>query len=603
MVLDLNDVVPFFTWLGGGLLTWLIVVSCTAVVVTLFAWFFAALRYGPLKAARVTGRVLWETGVDLTHTSPRRVLALARLAIQESLRRRIVVVFAVFILLLLFAGWFLDPGSSDPARLYLGFVLTATSYLVLLLALFLSALSLPADIKNRTLHTIVTKPVRTSEVVLGRIVGFAAVITVLLAVMGAVSYVFVERGLAHTHPVKIGDLRSVEGAGGRSSLQGRTGLAHNHRHKVFIDSTGAARVEMEQGHTHSLIVPKAAADGHDKDAALATGPAEGMLLARVPVYGKLSFLDRTGKPAEKGVNVGDEWTYRSFIEGGSLAAAVWKFENISKEQFPDGLPVEMSIEVFRTYKGNIEKGVLGTLWVRNPKTGKKAEVRLFESKEFATDVQKIPSQFRSPKGEMVDLFKDMVADGHVEIRLQCAEPAQYFGVAQGDLYLRAKNASFAWNFAKGYIGIWLQTLVVISLGVLFSTFLSGPVALLATLGTLIGGFFSEFMFKLATGQTYGGGPFESIIRILTQQNVTSEAEPGLRTTVAQTLDRAAEFGLWLLSHVLPDFGKFSFPEFVASGYNIPGDTVLTYAVRTFGFVLPVFVAAYLCLKNREIAQQ
>ena len=46
-----------------------------------------------------------------------------------------VVVFGVFILILLFAGWFLDPGSPDPARLYLVFVLTATSYLVLLLAL------------------------------------------------------------------------------------------------------------------------------------------------------------------------------------------------------------------------------------------------------------------------------------------------------------------------------------------------------------------------------------------------------------------------------------------------------------------------------------
>ena len=82
-------------------------------------------------------------------------------------------VFAVFILILLFAGWFLDPGSLDPARLYLGFVLTTTSYLVLLLVLFFSAFSLPADIKNRTLHTVVTKPVRASEIVLGRILGFA----------------------------------------------------------------------------------------------------------------------------------------------------------------------------------------------------------------------------------------------------------------------------------------------------------------------------------------------------------------------------------------------------------------------------------------------
>ncbi len=141
----------------------------------------------------------------------------------------------------------------------------------------------------------------------------------------------------------------------------------------------------------------------------------------------------------------------------------------------------------------------------------------------------------------------MVSDGQVEVWLQCAEPSQYLGANQADLYLRATDASFALNFVKGYLGIWLQTVLVIALGVMFSTFLSGPVAMLATLGTLVGGFFNDFMYRLATGQTYGGGPFESIIRIWTQQNVTSEAEPGLRTTVAQTLDQVAEAGLRVLA--------------------------------------------------------
>ncbi len=146
-------------------------------------------------------------------------------------------VFAVFILLLLFAGWFLDPGSEDPARLYLSFVLTATSYLVLLLALILSSLSLPADIRNRTLHTVVTKPVRASEVVLGRIVGFTAVGTLLLAVMGAISYGFVVRGLAHTHQLNADDLQPAEAAaaGQPAVLRGYTSRDNGHRHKVTVE--------------------------------------------------------------------------------------------------------------------------------------------------------------------------------------------------------------------------------------------------------------------------------------------------------------------------------------------------------------------------------
>ena len=54
--------------------------------------------------------------------------------------------------------------------------------------------------------------------------------------------------------------------------------------------------------------------------------------------------------------------------------------------------------------------------------------------------------------------------------------------------------------------------------------------------------------------------------------------------------------------ILPDFGRFNFSEYVASGFNIPGDTALIYTCRAFAFLLPVFVVGYLCLKNREVAR-
>ena len=598
MVVDLNDIVPFFQWLPGGLLQWLLVVVSITVLVTLFAWLVAALRHGPAAATRITAKVLREAVLDLIHISPRRVWALAGLSIQESIRRRVVVVFAVFILILSFAGWFLDPGSINPARLYLSFVLTATSYLVLLLSLLLSSLSLPKDIKDRTLHTVVTKPVRASEIVLGRIVGFAAVGTLLLVAMGAVCYVFVQRGLAHTHELT---LPPVEGAvaGQPAELRGRTSRVHHHRHKVLIDREGHGHVEMEQGHWHDLTVEN---DGDN--ATYRLGSAEGMFLARMPVYGKLSFRDRAGQPAEKGISVGDEWTYRSYIEGGTLAAAVWTFDGVNEDAFPNGLPVEMTLGVFRTLKGDVEKRVLGSLAVRNPKNkgNPPVEVRVFESNQYLTDVQVIPRELETPEGKKLDLFRDLADDGKVEVWLRCVDRQQYFGAAQGDMYLRARDGYFLLNFAKGYFGIWLQMLLVIAMGVTFSTFLSGPVAMLATLGALVGGFFNDFMFRLATGQTYGGGPAESIIRLLTQENVTSEMEPGLRTTVAKTLDQPLEFGLRLIAAMLPDFGRFSFADYVAYGFNVSGDTVLTFACRAFAFVLPVFVAGYLCLKTREVGK-
>jgi ABC-type transport system involved in multi-copper enzyme maturation permease subunit len=601
MVIDPKEIIPFLDWLPGALLGWLAVVGVAAAGTTVFGWLLAAIKRGPVSATRITGQVLYNAVRDVIGISPRRVFALARLAVQESIRRRVVVVFAVFILILLFAGWFLDRESIDPARLYLDFVLTATAYLVLLLALFLSSMSLPADFKSHTIYTIVTKPVRASEVVLGRIVGFTAITTFLLIVMGAISYVFVERGLAHTHQLTAADLQPIEGApaGQPAGQQGLTSMSmdHSHRHKVVINPSGTGRVEMEQRHTHSLTLQQGKGE-----TTYELGPAEGMLVARVPVYGKLKFMDRAGQPVERGINTGDEWTYRSYIDGGTLAAAIWTFDGVTEERFPHGLPVEMTIEIFRTHKGKIERGVLGSLTVVNPTTRQKSALPIFEGKEFVVDEHLVPRELEGRNGKKLDLFKDLVSDGKVEIWLRCEEPNQNFGVAQADMYLRAGNAPFAWNFAKGYLGIWLQLVVVISIGVLFSTFLSGPVAMIATLGVLVGGLFNDFMLRLATQQTYGGGPFESLYRLLTQENMTAELPPGLPTSVVKTLDQPAQFGLWLMAHILPDFGRFSFSEYVASGFNIPGDTILTYTCRAFAFVLPVFVAAYLCLKNREVAR-
>ena len=84
---------------------------------------------------------------ELFRTSPRRVWAIARLAIKESIRRRVIVALVVYVVILLFASWFLQTDYREPGKLFFSFVLTATTYLVLLIALLLSAFSLPNDFK------------------------------------------------------------------------------------------------------------------------------------------------------------------------------------------------------------------------------------------------------------------------------------------------------------------------------------------------------------------------------------------------------------------------------------------------------------------------
>ena len=125
--------------------------------------------------------------------------------------------------------------------------------------------------------------------------------------------------------------------------------------------------------------------------------------------------------------------------------------------------------------------------------------------------------------------------------LQCLEPAQYYGVAQADFYLRSGNGSFALNYAKSCLGIWFAMLLVAAIGVMFSTFLAGPVALLATLSVVLIGQFRSFIEGLfdaqVTGNSFdmpGGGPIESLYRIVTQASIIVELDQTPFVTAMKT---------------------------------------------------------------------
>jgi ABC-type transport system involved in multi-copper enzyme maturation permease subunit len=489
----------------------------------------------------------------------------------------------------------------------------------LILALFMGSFSLPADIKNRTITTIVTKPVRSSEIVLGRILGFTLIGTVLLAVMGIASYLFVVRSLSHTHKFTAEDLTVAGGVvkeDTRAGVIGRTKLAQNHRHDVILNDNGEMETDVKHGHKHHVTMTTGA-DGKQE---FTVGPHEDLLTARVPVRGKLRIIDRDGNFKEKGISVGKEWDYRGFIDGGTLAKAIWTFDGVDENSlFHDrpeeerGLPLEMTIRVFRTHKGNIEKGIQSLLWLENPDSHTASEPQIFPTKDAETNLRFFPRELRKKKAAEndppIDLFKDLVHNGQIEVHLQCVEAGQYLGMAPPDLYIRAGNASFELNFFKGYLSIWMQMVLVLAIGVMFSTFVSGPVAMVATLGCIVMGFFSETINTLFRSLMEnnrklmpGGGPVESFIRTITQKSITADYEDSTGIQIVYWIDKIALNIMKAFTNLLPDFNTFSNVNFVASGFDIPGDLVLQQLTKMVVFVFAAFLAGLVFLRMREVAQ-
>ena len=605
MVLE-HEILPYLQWLLygadgnlGALPRFFLIALAVALLGLLLGAVVSIGRHGLMRGGdRIYGVIA--TGFrELFSMSPRRVWALALLAMKEAWRRRIVVSLVLYLVILLFASWFLKTDNQEPAKLLLSFVLMATTYLVLGIALLLSAFSLPADFKSKTIYTVVTKPVRAGEIILGRILGFSIIGTLLLILMGGGSYIFVVRSLDHRHTV---DSRSLVNAKDRNGelmgYDGNTSIDAYHSHTLELDKQHQGQSSQTAGHHHSV---------EEQGAKIQVGEPAEYLRARVPEWGKLRYKDRKGVDKAVGISVGSEWTYRSFIDGGTLAAAIWTFggidESLDDHLEQEGLPLSLITRVFRTHKGVIGRPISGAIQLRNPQTGRKSGEIIFLAKDAQVDDKFIDRKLVDSEGQTIDLFDDLVSDdGQLEIWIQCLEHGQYFGYAQADCYLRLPDGSPLWNYVKAYISIWVQMVVVTSIGVAASALLSGPVAMLFTVSFIVLGFFREFFVWIADGPSYGGGPVESLVRLVTQRNVITKFDPGPTTTMIEMVDGVLRFFMQGLAQLLPDFSVLSTISFTAHGYDIPGDLVAQALTICLGYVVGLSVLGYFLLRTREIAR-
>ena len=100
----------------------------------------------------------------------------------------------------------------------------------------------------------------------------------------------------------------------------------------------------------------------------------------------------------------------------------------------------------------------------------------------------------------------------------------------------------------------------------------------------------------------GGGPFESFQRIITQDNMISELEPGMKTNVIKAMDEATSVMMRYFSAVVPDVADNDFVDRVACGFDVGRDLVARCLLCEAAYVLPVILLGYITLKQREVAQ-
>jgi len=566
-----ENLIPFA--FGEAIENWAIVIAVLAGISLVLTVIAQLLAGGPSRLKSAFGAI-GEAFVDVVRTSPRRVWALAILTFKEAARRRALLVFVIFGVLFMFAGWFLtstDLRADLQIRNYVSFVLTTISYLIIPLTLLLACWGIPEDIRRRSMHTVVTKPVRRSEIVLGRVMGLSGILTVVLLIMGGVGYVWVVRQIPASQ--------------------------------------------------------------------------QNELVSRVPIYGIVNFYNSRNEPVDKGVNVGDVWTYRSYVEGASKAHATFTLQGITPDVLvdPDGpgeadpvMQIESNFEAFRTFKGDMERGVLVQYTYVNPADPsiRVVDPNPFAIQEFQKNIHNVPTvltayDVETGEAKSYDLFKDIVAaDATVElpdhdnlevtntydlsnclqIEVSCLDRGQYLGVAQPDLFVRTPDLPFAVSFFKAVFGIWLMVVLIVTIGVTASCFVKGPVATFLTFAILIVGaplsqdYLQGLLDDYITGaDQYGGGPVEASVRLIQHMNPTTEFEPSIGVLIMEGIDSVFLGFLWVVSHIVPDLRSYDLVKYPAYGFDIDwARTLLPAVATTFGFLIPCLVIGHLGLRFREL---
>jgi hypothetical protein len=517
-----------------------------------------------------------------------RIWAVARLSIKEAIRNGSVAVFGVIAILFLFLGWFIHYKPEDQVRNYVWVLYWSILVLFLLSAGILGSFSLPNDIKNQTIHTVVTKPITKFEIVLGRFFGFALLLTVSLSIVGLLSLGYIVRGVTEEASKEsflarvpaYGSLGFINTKGDsvgrewdyRRYIAGQNMTAQGKRQYAFwhffdlseIEPRDDGNVRLEFGFDIFRLTK-----GEENKGVFCTFKfADGT----TPIAKAERLLDERRQQRDK-----RQSDARKQAAGGAvdLSALNPKIEADLLKEFPVYEKPGVEITDYHTQSIDIPYAFVQQL------------------REIAKNQPAVDGDGR--KAPLMQVF--------VSIDPDRGSAAQMLGVAPRDLYILAAEKDFYTNFLKGLVGLWFSTLMVLGVAICCSTYLSGVISLLCTLFLFLGGFFTPSIAQLANNESLGGGPAESFARIVGRTNMVAPLDESPTTSVIRGVDTVFSWLLRLVLKLIPDASRFDLHPYVANGFDISPSRILFVDnfVPLVGYLIPWFVLAFYLINYREIA--
>jgi hypothetical protein len=146
------------------------------------------------------------------------------------------------------------------------------------------------------------------------------------------------------------------------------------------------------------------------------------------------------------------------------------------------------------------------------------------------------------------------------------------------------------DLAKSYLILWLLSVLVITLAIFCSTFLSWPIAVVLTVVILLGHWGVVQLGEMATPSV--------------GRQVVNDLFAGAAPAVTETLTRSMESLASLtrtFASFLPDISQFTAMEEITQGAAIPAGRLAEPIFILVLFGLQILALSYVFFRNKEVA--
>ena len=358
------------------------------------------------------------------------VWAIAKITLAQAVRMKVALVVILMLAIMLPIMGVIVTGDGTllgKLQTFSSYGISLTSMMLCFLVIALSCFTLNYDIKNKHIFTIITKPIKRNEILLGKFFGLVILNGGLLLIFSALIYTF-------------------------TVLMPRL---------TEVDQEQLEQVQNEFFTSRIAIQPGIDMDKIEKEA---EKELEKLIASQAPI-----FENRTRAQVLR-MLIGQKKLEAKTVEPGSVLK--WEFNNVKIENLDEPIFIRFKYDVSVDPPDlNIySRWIAGDL--RSLEKGEKPKTRIFDS-YLRKDIVRTAKEIKMPA--------DVVGeDGYLEIAFQNVYYNNTTVIPQ-EVEILYKSDMFTVNYFRAVGMIMIRLVFLAALGVALSTWLSFPVAIFVSL--------------------------------------------------------------------------------------------------------------------------